>query len=67
MVRLSYYIIQNVSYSNIFVMYQGVSVTNLLTVIFVVFDWIIQLEQLNESLNIQGWTGFEKTTNVRQE
>ena len=48
-------------------MYQGVSVSNLLTVIFVAFDWIIQLEQRNESLNIQGWTGFEKIKNVRQE
>ena len=48
-------------------MYQGVSVTNLLTVIFVVFDWIIQLEQRNKSLNIQVWTGFEQITNVRPE
>ena len=48
-------------------MHQGVPLTNLLTVIFVVFDWIIQLEQRNESLNIQVWTGFEQITNVRPE
>ena len=35
-------------------MYQGVAVSNLLAVIFVAFDWIIQLEQRNQSLNIQG-------------